>query len=190
MTKKRSPGRPRSEATQRAILDAAYGILEREGYAGAAIERIAVEAGVAKQTIYRWWASKAFLFLEVLGDRAAKNAPLPDTGELESDLTELLTDTYRAVRGSLRPLMRALAIELLQDEEFAKTMRDVFVERRRENIRAIVKNAIDRGEVQTSLDPDFASDLVFGIMWYRLMFEHGPLDSDLARRLAKLISNS
>lgn len=183
-------GRPRSETTHRAILDAAFQILQREGYRGAAIERIAAEAGVAKQTIYRRWPSKAFLFLEVLGDRAISAAPLPDTGTLKGDLNTLLEGTFRAVSGDLRPLMRALAVELLQDDEFAKTMRDVFVQRRRENVRTIVDRAITRREVSTEFDIELLCDLIYGSMWYRLMFDHAPLDAELAKSLTALIDLS
>lgn len=186
----RPRGRPRSEATHRAILEAAFRVLQSEGYASASIERIAEEAGVAKQTIYRWWPNKAHLFLEVLGDRAEQAAPLPDTGSLAQDLESLLADTFQAVGGALRPLLRALAIELLQDEAFARTMREIFVERRRANIRALVERATARGEVLAEFDAELACDLAFGTMWYRLMFDHAPLDDRAARQLARRIAQS
>ena len=190
MAQTKARGRPRSETTHRAVLDAAYAILDAEGYAGAAIERIAAEAGVAKQTIYRWWPGKAHLFLEVLSDRASQSVSLPDTGSLEGDLRVLLTGTFKAVSGDLRALMRALAVELLQDQAFAATMRNMFVERRRANIRALVQRAIDRGEVRKDFEAEMACDVAFGVMWYRLMFDYGPLDEQLAAKLARKISSN
>ncbi|NSX53892.1 TetR/AcrR family transcriptional regulator [Parasulfitobacter algicola] len=186
MTDQPSPprGRPRDPKSHAAVLDAAFTVLEREGYAATTIERIAAQAGVAKQTIYRWWKGKAPLFMEVLARKANQSVQLPDTGSFQGDLTALLTGTFAAVSTTLRPLMRALAVELLQDEEFAGAMRDVFVQRRRANVRALVQQAIGRSELPVDTDVELVCDLVFGIMWYRLMFDHAPLDKCAARQIA------
>ncbi|MEO1222152.1 MAG: TetR/AcrR family transcriptional regulator [Pseudomonadota bacterium] len=177
-------GRPRDTKIHSAILKAAFSILEREGYGAATIERIASEAGVAKQTIYRWWKGKAPLFMEVLAYKARQAVELPDTGSFKGDLTALLTGTFAAVSTTLRPLMRALAAELLQDSDFADMMRDVFVRRRRANLRSLVERAIGRGELPVETDPELICDIVFGTMWYRLMFDHSPLDESAAEQLA------
>lgn len=177
-------GRPRDTRSHNAVLDAAFDVLQREGYAAATIERIAAEAGVAKQTIYRWWKGKAPLFMEVLARKAHQSVDLPDTGSFRGDMALLLSGTFSAVSTTLRPLMRALAIELLQDEEFAVSMRDVFVQRRRSNIRVLVQKGIARGELPKEADAELVCDVVFGPMWYRLMFDHAPLDSNAARYLA------
>jgi len=53
----RAPHR-RSDPARVAVLHAADDLLVERGYAGVTIEGIAARAGVAKQTIYRWWPSK------------------------------------------------------------------------------------------------------------------------------------
>ena len=40
----------------------------------------AVRAGVAKQTVYRWWPSKVDILLETLIDDASRALAIPDTG--------------------------------------------------------------------------------------------------------------
>lgn len=177
-------GRPRDMKSHNAILDAAFVVLQTKGYAAATIERIAAEAGVSKQTIYRWWKGKAPLFMEVLTHKAGQAVEMPDTGRFESDLTALLKGTFAAVSRSLRPLLRALAVELLQDREFAESMRDVFVQRRRSNVRVLVQKGIARGELPVSADVELICDLIFGTMWYRLMFDHAALDKAAAERIA------
>ena len=57
----------RSPRAHRAILTAAAEIVARRGYGASSIEEIAAEAGVGKQTVYRWWPNKAALFIEVYG---------------------------------------------------------------------------------------------------------------------------
>lgn len=49
----------RSERARRAILDAAFDLVSRKGFAKLTIEAIAAQAGVGKPTIYRWWRSRA-----------------------------------------------------------------------------------------------------------------------------------
>lgn len=180
----RGRGRPRNTQSHAAVLNAAFAVLRRDGYAAATIERIASEAGVAKQTIYRWWSGKAPLFMEVLVHKAGEAVELPDTGTFKSDLATLLAGTFAAVSNTLRPLMRALAVELLQDDAFAAAMRDMFVQRRRANVRAMVQRGVDRGELPIGVDVELICDIVFGTMWYRLMFDHAPLDGGAAEQVA------
>jgi len=68
----------RSRSKHRAILDAAARLVERDGYGATSIEAVAREAGSGKQTIYRWWPSKAALFVEVYGDLVSREALLGD----------------------------------------------------------------------------------------------------------------
>lgn len=87
----------RNEASRRAILAAAFDLLQEVGYAKLSIEGIAARAGVGKQTIYRWWPSKgavifdAFLMLSEGGE--GEPPTLPDSGDLEADLTAVLHAT-------------------------------------------------------------------------------------------------
>src|SRR3954447_5748781 len=88
----------RSEKSRRAIYAAALALVGEVGYPRTTIEGIAARAGVGKQTIYRWWSSKAEVLMEAfvdLGAQAAEAAGaedwaegdgIPDTGDLEADL--------------------------------------------------------------------------------------------------------
>ena len=74
----------RNEASRRAILAAAFELVQEVGYAKLSIEGIAARAGVGKQTIYRWWPSKgavlfdAFLMLsERRRRRRSRPCPTP-----------------------------------------------------------------------------------------------------------------
>src|SRR5690606_18292671 len=54
----------RSERSRRAIFDAALALVGEVGYPKTTVEGIAARAGVGKQTIYRWWRSKADVLLD------------------------------------------------------------------------------------------------------------------------------
>ncbi|WP_191089854.1 TetR/AcrR family transcriptional regulator [Nesterenkonia ebinurensis] len=83
-------GRPRSEEAHQAVLDAVATLLNDQGhtYEELTVERIAGEAGVGKQTIYRWWRNKAAVVLEALltGRLNLASEPVPNTGDLRADL--------------------------------------------------------------------------------------------------------
>src|SRR6202050_4954633 len=80
----------RSEEARMAVLEAADDLLVERGFASVTIEGIAARAGVAKQTIYRWWPSKTDILFEALTVDAAEFFTTPDHGELGRDLRDRL----------------------------------------------------------------------------------------------------
>ena len=65
--------RPPDPANKRQqIIDTAYGLFSRSGYHATGIAQIIAEASVAKMTMYRNFASKDALIVEVLKHRAAR----------------------------------------------------------------------------------------------------------------------
>ena len=62
----RRGGPPRSEEARLAILRATARLFLERGFGNLSIEGIAAEAGVGKQTIYRWWPGKSDLVAEAL----------------------------------------------------------------------------------------------------------------------------
>ena len=62
-------GRPPDLEKRAAILDAGRRVFLRDGYA-ASMDRIAEEAGVSKQTIYKHFSAKEQLFMEIVRARA------------------------------------------------------------------------------------------------------------------------
>jgi AcrR family transcriptional regulator len=185
MTGVRRPGRPRSETARRAILAAAVGELQERGYAALTVEGIAARAGVGKQTIYRWWPSKADVVLDGLIDLTATKISVPDEGSLPADLMVFLADTFRE-RGQ-RAVLVGLMAQALLDPVFAAAFRDRFLFGRRTVLREILDRAAARGEIAPDVDPELLIDVVYGVLWYRLLLDHAPLDEEAGRQLAKLV---
>src|SRR3954452_21523277 len=80
----------RSEEARRPVLEAADDLLVERGFAGVTIEGIAARAGVAKQTIYRWWSSKTDILMDAFVDDAAEALTPADRGDLGRDLRAYL----------------------------------------------------------------------------------------------------
>jgi AcrR family transcriptional regulator len=89
-------GAARSETARLAILRATAQQFAERGYDHLTMEGIAAEAGVGKQTIYRWWPSKGALVAECLleGMLVPDRFLPPDTGDLRADLTAWLDDVF------------------------------------------------------------------------------------------------
>lgn len=110
-------GRPPSPAKRAAVLEAATVVFLREGFAGASVDVVAAEAGVAKQTVYSHFGGKEALFLEVLhaARTGGRSAPIParlswvDAPDLHAALVEfgrsLLAITLSPRVAALRRLM-------------------------------------------------------------------------------------
>jgi AcrR family transcriptional regulator len=176
----RRPGRPRSEIARRAIIDSALALTNRDGYGRVTIEAIAHEAGVSKQTVYRWWPTKAAIVLEALNERAAQIAPLPDTGALESDLRRFLRRTVVGANTPNRLLLAGLMAAAQLDETFGDSFREDFLAHRRETLCQLLERARARGDLPDAANADFLAELAFAALWYRILARHQPLDSRFA----------
>jgi AcrR family transcriptional regulator len=177
-------GRPRSEHSHEAILDAVLELLEAEGYGALTIEGVARQAGVGKQTIYRWWKCKAELVLEAYANHAASKIPVPDRGTVRGDLEAFLGAGFKRLTDISGPIMRGLMADAVHDEEFREVLMTAFLGKRRDALKEILQRGVARGELEPGADLDLACDLILGPMWYRLLLQHGKLDARFARQLA------
>ena len=180
-------GRRRSKKSHEAILNAALTLLNEKGYGAVTIEGIAARAGVGKQTIYRWWPSKAAVILEAFTACAESRVMPPNHGDLHTDLANFLGTVFETLTRETGPILRALMSEALLDSEFAGALREIFIARRRQVLLEILQRGVMRGEVRTQMDFELIIDMIYGPMWYRLLNQHGPLDKAFADQLTKAI---
>jgi AcrR family transcriptional regulator len=184
------PGRKRSESSRQSILQAALSLASEEGLSRVTMDSIAARAGVGKQTIYRWWTSKAAVVLEALTESAAEQIPSPRGASLRHDLASFVRATFASI--SAHPgnaqLLRGLMAQAQSDDGFRAEFRERFLDRRREALREVFERARARHELQHGFDPELGVDLVFGAMWYRLLVGHGPIDRRLASQLAQVVA--
>jgi AcrR family transcriptional regulator len=183
------PGRKRSEESRQAILAAALELTAQVGYAGLTVDGIAARSGTGKQTIYRWWPSKDDVLLEALAVKADLDVPIPDEGSYAADLLAFLTASFALGRqpqvvGVLRALMARAQI----DDGFGRRFRASFLQRRRDALAVILDRARARGELPPQLPGGTIADIVFGVIWYRLLATGQPLDDRLAGELVATLT--
>jgi AcrR family transcriptional regulator len=177
-------GRRRNEAARDAILDAAFRLISGPGTEALTIDAIAAEAGVGRQTIYRWWPSKGAVVADALVRHAGFAVPERDTGSFTGDLTAFFTDSFAGLENEgYASRLRQIVAEAQHDEHVARVLAD-FTAVRRAALRALLERGRDAGELAADADLDMLVDMAYGVLYYRLLAGHAPLDEQAARSLA------
>lgn len=178
-------GRPRSEVARKAILQAALDLCARDGYQGVTMKGIAQAAGSGRQTVYRWWQTKAQVLMEALTEvMAERMPPTPDSGDPRADLVAFLEQTFTQARGVAGHVVVGLMADAQSDPELAADLRAGIIGPR----RAALRSVLERGALPPDVDLELAVDLVFGVMWYRLLNRHAEVNEELAEEIAGLLA--
>jgi AcrR family transcriptional regulator len=160
----------RSAEARLAVLEAADDLLVEHGFAGVTVEGIAARAGVAKQTIYRWWPSKTDILFEALAVDAAEFFTSPDHGELGQDLRDRLGQLAAFLSETdAGAVVRALAGQAQHDPAVEARFADEFVAAQRDRDREPFRRAAARGELTAGTDIDLAIDQLAGPVYYRVL---------------------
>ena len=172
------------------MLDAALKLFRERAYAGLTVDSIALEAGVSKATIYRWWSNKAAILIEAFLASVEPHIRFPDSGSLREDLVAQAI-SLAAVLGDphLGALMVSLLGEAQHDVDLATAFRDGWQSPRRVAGLEVVNRAIARGEIHADADPELVLDGVYGPLYLRLLFGHAPLDEPSLRQLIDQVLN-
>jgi len=179
----RSPGRPRSEDADRAILRAAIEVLAERGAAGFTMDAVAEAAGVAKTTIYRRWTSKDDMLLDAVRATAASIDP-PDTGSVRSDLLAMLSELARLF--TMTPAgdaARALIGEFAQNADLARAFRGSFLTQRIAITESVLRRGVERGELRADADTRLVTEMLIAPMFFRHVVSGEPLDAAFAARV-------
>jgi AcrR family transcriptional regulator len=166
----------RSEDARQAVLRAADDLLAEKGFNGVTIEGIASAAGVAKQTVYRWWSSKTDVLLDTFLEDAAEELALADHGDLERDLRAHLRHLARFLSvGDAGAVFKALIGHAQHDPEFATTLQVHYLDEQRRRDRLPLERAIGRGELPADFDTTAAVDQLVGPIYHRVLVTGDPV---------------
>ena len=187
MTEAKGRGRQRSVESEKAILTATLQLLKEKRLRDITIEEIARRAGVGKMTIYKWWPSKAYVALDAFKETTNRMILVPDTGDAERDLAELLRSSMSFYSSATGRIFGEFLAESQSDPEFAVLFRERFLKPRRDATRKVLDRAMKRGEIDHTLDQEVVLDLIFGPMVFRLMASHGPLNKTEADAMISIV---
>ena len=175
-------GRPRSPERGAAILDAALAEYGELGFDGMSIEGVAARAGASKATVYRRYASKVALVAAAL-EHAGEQRPIVSTGTLAGDVEVVLRHLVALTRDPVHGAgLRHIVADGLRNPELGEVYA-TFVHQRRSMTQALLRDAIERGELRADVDLDLATDAIGGPIIYRHLVTHLPIDERLVAQV-------
>jgi AcrR family transcriptional regulator len=180
-------GAPRSESARHAILDATAHLLVSRGWDRLTIEGIAAEAGVGKQTIYRWWPSRAAVVAECLREGMLLPAELvpADTADVRADLVAWLDALLRFVDDDAnRPVLTALLAVAADDEGVAHLLDEVLGASSLLTRR--LADALAAGDLDADTSPDVLAGAIVGAVVLHVL-RRSPAAPDLPARLVRTL---
>ncbi|GAA1655815.1 TetR/AcrR family transcriptional regulator [Catellatospora bangladeshensis] len=185
MSRQPDPSR-RSEQSRQAILAAAADLCMEIGYAATTVEAIAARAGVGKQTIYRWWPSKAAVLLEYM--RRIRDARLgfADTGDVRADLLAQTTAVQTLFGTNLGAVWRGLLIAAQSDDVAAGDVR-AFLEVAVTEAKARLAKAQQAGELRADADLDMTVEIIFGPLYHAWLLRARPLPEAYMKDVLDLV---
>ncbi|MHC9046267.1 TetR/AcrR family transcriptional regulator [Microbacterium saperdae] len=161
--------RPRSEKARQSVLEAMRAALSAGGYEAVTIEGLAESAGVSKQTIYRWWGSKAAILGEALveGSVPGADVAVPFSDDLGADLRAW----FSAVSAGLADadgvaVARALIVVTASDPELGLELNEKLAAPIREWVTSRLSLAVAAGDVRADVDAATVADQFIAMASY------------------------
>lgn len=179
--KTKGGGRPRSETTRRAILEAALFLLKNESVQSITIEAIARQAGVSKATIYRWWNSKASVVIDAFIENHLVNTPM----RYDLHPAEALLLHWRALAEQYRGAPGRIVAQVLAEGQSDPTILREFRQRFHYGRRAVVKEVVQQiqatHKMPEGLNSEFFMDLLYAAIYMRLLWGHASIDDEFVQ---------
>jgi AcrR family transcriptional regulator len=150
------------------LLAVTLRLLQEHGYDRLTLDAVATTAHASKATVYRRWPTKAELVLAAFIEGVRQAAVPPDTGTLRGDLVrvgELICQQAHQHAGT----MRAVLVEVSRNPALDDAFQHQFIDQRRAVIHHILRQAVDRREIDDAVISDELWDLLPGYLIFRFL---------------------
>jgi TetR/AcrR family transcriptional regulator, transcriptional repressor of aconitase len=160
------------EARRRQIIEAAITCFSREGFHRATMQHIVREAGLSPGAIYRYFSSKEEIIEAIADERHAREQALiaaaGEEAEIQQGLRELAYAFFDSLAHPDERSRRRLGIQIwaeaLRNPRMLRIVRRG-VDEPRALFADVVREAQERGEFPTNLDPDGVARLVLSLFF-------------------------
>lgn len=157
----RTVGRPREPNLDERILDAARNVYSDRGWSGFTVDEVARRAGVGKGSLYLRWPNKAALLIDAVRS-AAPSVGNINLGNLELDLREFARQWMAFVQSIEGYMTTRLLIDRQSNKELAAVIGENDYPDYVRSTRALVRRAVERGEIDQGIKATLIADLVVG----------------------------
>jgi AcrR family transcriptional regulator len=155
------------------VLESATELFAERGIDATSMDAIAATSGVSKATIYKHWADKDALCLEMMQyvHELEGGAPEVNSGDLRADLIAFLKyEPSREKAAIIKKLTPHLIAYSARNEAFGRAWKARVMDRARTSLKNLLRRGINRGVFPAVLDEDLGVALLLGPILYRHIF--------------------
>jgi AcrR family transcriptional regulator len=178
--RQKTAGRPRSEASRTAILDATRRLMTHTSVRDLSIEAIAKKAEVGKTTIYRWWSNKVAVVIEAHAEQLDMHMLTAGNESPRDNLVRQVERLVRQLRGKNGRIIADLLAESQSDMKVLEQFNQFYMDSRRNALRQTIIQGQKTGDFSETLNSDMAVDMVLGPIVLRLMSGEDAIDEAFA----------
>jgi len=155
------------------VLESATELFAERGIDATSVDAIAAASGVSKATIYKHWADKDALALEMMQfvHELDDGPPEVDSGDLKADLLAFLKyEPSRKKAAIIQKLTPHLIAYSARNLAFGRAWKTRVMDRARTGLKMLLRRGMNRGVFPAVLDEELGVALLLGPMLYRHIF--------------------
>ncbi|WP_022883464.1 TetR/AcrR family transcriptional regulator [Glaciibacter superstes] len=180
-------GPVRSEAARVAVLEATARLFGVRGYDNLTMEGVAAEAGVSKQTIYRWWPSKGALVADCLleGLLLPDRLTPPNTGDVHADFVAWLGEVFAVLeQPGGEGLIRSLIAAAAENADVGRRLHESLGAK--SSVTARLQSAVEISQLRSDAPLDEMGEALVGAVILRAL-SRAPAEPGIAERLVSAV---
>jgi AcrR family transcriptional regulator len=172
-------GRRHGAELDAAIRTAVLTLLAEHGPGAVTMESVAAAARTSKPVLYRRWPDRASLLRDTLMQIATTAIPHHDTGSFRGDMLAVLRGWAALFTGPDAAVLRGAVAAAAHDSELTAALRDDVIGWRKQEMAALLRRGIDRGDVRSDVPVEIARELGQSVLWHRLLITGDPITDEL-----------
>src|SRR5262245_35693258 len=128
--------RPRSESSHNKVIGAALELVAEHGVDATSMDAISARSGVSKATIYKHWADKEALLLEMMATISGLDSrPKFDSGDTRASMIAVLSHRPKENARMREKILRHFAAYSARNVQFGKAWRTMVMEPPRRELK-------------------------------------------------------
>jgi len=182
-------GRPRSEKSTKAVMDATRKLLVQTSVQKLSIEAIAKKAGVGKTTIYRWWPNKSAVVMDAILSQPSYNNTLATPRNAVEAVTTQLEKLARQLKGKNGRIVAEILGEAQSEPGSLKYFTQIFLQSRYDKLYSYIEGGKQTKEFSEDINTDSAIDIVLGPIFFRVLSGQ-EMDDEFIEEMTTLLLKS
>jgi AcrR family transcriptional regulator len=165
------------------VLRSALQLIAERGVEGTSMDAIAAASGVSKATVYKHWANKDELLIDVIRHQSACY-PMFESGHPREDMVDLLRHLAQKVKSEdLARIWPMIISYAMSNPEFGKALQQHVFMPRRDLVLRLLKEGEAKAGLRADIDPEFAMDMLIGPIMHRRFVDDGHVPLDMPERV-------